>query len=254
MESTSSQTAAPVPTPTAKRKAKSPRGVFWWLFWIGLAAVVVIEIPDEIARWQLAMALERQSEGDLAGALDSYAKILAHDPDNIDVLKSRATLLQKLGRPVEAVDDWKHIVEVSEKNGPAPNAENRNGIAYARALANVELDQGLADVEIALQEIAKNGAFPFVQAMYLDTRGYLYVLRGKGDDLKLAEQDLNQAIKSMQAVVQQQQLLALQPSLAVLHHHRGELYEKLGDSEKAELDFEAARRFHYEPEVGKVKG
>ncbi len=64
-----------------------------------------------------------------------------------------------------------------------------NGLAYARALANIELDEALRDVNRALELTGK-------QAALLDTRGYIHFRRGAFES---ARADLNEAISLLEA-------------------------------------------------------
>ncbi len=263
----------------ATGKTNLPRKLFWGLFWLVLGVAALFELRAEIGRWQTAYNLETmgdevyynqtlqenpndlktlarrallyQEKGRPQKALNDWDRVLKVNPNDVNILAIRAQLLQKLGRPKEAVDDWDRIVEIVEKAGGRPSAVMRNNRAYSRALANIEIDKGLEDVEIALQEIAKKQSYD--RATYLDTRGYLYFLRGKASDLKHAESDLNEALEMIDALREQQRVAIPESSLAVIYHHRGEVYEKLGKEEQSQQDFELAKQYHYEPEVGTPK-
>jgi hypothetical protein len=48
----------------------------------------------------------------------------------------------------------------------------------------------------------------------------------------------------------QQAIQTLNEQLSVLYHHRGLVYEKLNQLEKAVADYEQARRLGYNPDKG----
>ncbi len=263
----------------ATNKTTLPRRLFWGVLWLVLGVAAIYEVRAEIGRWQTAYNLEtmgdevyydqtlKENPNDFETlarrallhqkkerpqkALDDWNRVLKKNPNDVTILAIRAQLLQKLGRPKEAVDDWDRILEIIEDAGGRPNAVMRNNRAYSRALANIEIDKGLEDVEIALQEIAEKPSYD--RATYLDTRGYLYFLRGKDSDLKHAESDLNEALEMIDTLREQRGVPIPESSLAVIYHHRGEVYEKLGKEEQAKGDFELAEQYHYEPEVGTPK-
>ncbi|MGC3971981.1 MAG: hypothetical protein QM775_32960 [Pirellulales bacterium] len=134
-----------------------------------------------------------------------------------------------------------------------------NDRAYSRALGGFELLEALDDMNEVLAKEPKN-------ASYIDTRGYVRLKLGKFDE---AMEDLEKAISIVMkqrdeveefAVRQnprgefgrmyQSQMQTFDHNLAVMLHHRGEVYEKLGEQRKAEADFRAAERYGYSVEEG----
>ena len=102
--------------------------------------------------------------------------------------------------------------------------------------------------------------------MFIDTLGYILLLLG---DLKEAKFYLEQAAalaktqdeekrvqirELMQRVVDQRSLQAelerIDQNYAVIVHHRGEVYEAIGEIEKAEADYEEAEKLGYDREKG----
>jgi tetratricopeptide (TPR) repeat protein len=122
-----------------------------------------------------------------------------------DVYVRRAEFLQKLKLWANAVDDWKQLLRHFEDphslvRFPARLRlhELQNGLAYARALANIELDAALEDVNKALAALdeepkdgPRSGWHSQLLATYLDTRGYVYYRKG---ELSKALQDLDTAV------------------------------------------------------------
>ena len=130
-----------------------------------------------------------------------------------------------------------------------------NGLAYARALGNTELDQALEEVNQALQFGGRN---PESRAAMLDTRGYIQLLRG---DYQAARQDLDRAIQSMEMILataggvknypdprqHEQDLQLLKHSVAVMYYHRALMFEQLGESELAARDLRRVHELGHEP-------
>ena len=94
----------------------------------------------------------------------------------------------------------------------------------------------------------------------LDTRGYLRYLAGEDlhgarDDLEraidLAEASVRIDLPGQQATTSAHELESSEANdLAVLYHHRGLIYEKLGRSDEAAVDLELARKLGYDPKQG----
>jgi tetratricopeptide (TPR) repeat protein len=64
----------------------------------------------------------------------------------------RGWIYVRMGKSREALDDVNKAVELH------PTAENLNTRAYARAVLNIELNEGLADIDKALRENGENDA------------------------------------------------------------------------------------------------
>ncbi|HVX10869.1 MAG TPA: hypothetical protein VHC22_06790 [Pirellulales bacterium] len=216
------------------------------------------------ARWKL-------EANDVAGSLADFDHLIRLDPRDADSYLQRSQVYQRLDRHREAIDDLTKAIELSP--GPTP----RNNRAYARAMANIELNEALVDVEQALKmvddELAAiqadgRGASPTVKlevtktkaqkAAYLDTRGYIYFLQ---DNCEPALRDLNQAIDAVlewQNIVMEIAKVRYRPALqeqfdhelAVMYHHRGQVLAKLGREAEAKSDLDHGDRLGYNPAAG----
>src|SRR5690606_37387474 len=126
----------------------------------------------------------------------------------------------RLNHAREALDDANRAVELY----PSPATLNHR--AYSRAVLNQQLEEGLVDIDQAIaQTSGKDAAF-------IDTRGYLLYRLGRNEE---ALKEMNEAIRLMQPL--RRSLLRpfdgldrreYEHSMAVMYHHRGLIYEKLG--------------------------
>jgi len=170
------------------------------------------------------------------------------------VYDQRAWIRQRLGRHREALDDATTALKFVDST-QRPQALNQR--AYIRALAGMELEQGLEDIEQAL------AAAHHDDPEFIDTRGYLRLRLGKFQD---ALSDFDNAIlgweqsrprlggdgTELDRWVYVQRLRDYTRNLAVMRHHRGEAYEKLGKSKEAKQDFEWAEQHGYNPADGNM--
>ncbi|MGH7140542.1 MAG: hypothetical protein ACREHD_32815, partial [Pirellulales bacterium] len=181
----------------------------------------------------------------------------------------RSQVYQRLDRHREAIDDLTKAIHLSPSREPMP----RNNRAYARALANVELDEALVDVQQALDVVEQQLADAPQRSLdpesdlaeikahkgaYLDTRGYIYFLQ---DNYEPALADLDEAIELSNSS-QERMISAVPPSrraavqkqfnheLAVMYHHRGQIYEKLGRTAEAKSDLDHGDDLGYNPAAG----
>ena len=206
--------------------------------------LIVYEAPREISRWYLAAARVAIDREDAAAA----------------------------GRYFDAAIAWdKNILKVKHDF-----VMDLNNLAYIRALAVLdgvldpkELDAAWNDIEKAFEilDLEQPDAVPYdgLEAL-LDTRGYIAYLKG---DLESACMDMEAAVaeaeKAYQRMIQQaergldvgiaQEEIELRKNqaeqyLAVIYHHRGEVYEALGHEDKAAQDFKHADELGYDPERG----
>lgn len=200
--------------------------------------------------------------GDADGALADYAAILDEHGQSVDVLRARTTPLLMLGRGQEAVDDCTRVVQLN--GGGDPDAWNAR--AYIRAVAGVELDEALEDIERALEMLDGSPSQRddgVERAMFLDTRGYVLHRLGRHEE---ALSDLDEAIElTVQASERWLTLLRMQGAhrmkvayderafeeyLAVMRHHRGDVLEALGQREDARREKQLALDLGYSPETG----
>jgi tetratricopeptide (TPR) repeat protein len=182
-------------------------------------------------------------------ALTEIDQIIDWQPADVEAYLLRAEIHQYLGEHQEAVNDWKQILSFDSVAATAGRAEGLNGLAYARSLANVEIDEGLVNVDEAMQLAGENYA-------RLDTRGFLYYRKG---DLERAIGDLNNAVEFAEAGfkdavigssdprVRKQILTLLKKNLAVIRYHRALIHDARGDREKADADRRRVRELGFEP-------
>ena len=225
-----------------------------------LGPILALGLPAEISRWYEAAAIEKRLDGDLEGAIETLDQALRWRPHAPSVYLRRAEwklqrkdyrgaladydraiqlaphtpqayiwrsrALQHLGRHQEAIADW-HRAEQYQDGAVGSRASMLNGLAYAQALGNTELDQALENVETALRYVDSLESLlkpdPAVsgdrgrwwlrklqslvesdnrsrieleligtKAAMLDTRGYIQLLRG---ELEAAQRDLDEAVK-----------------------------------------------------------
>src|SRR5690606_29581392 len=119
--------------------------------------------------------------GDTTGCLADASQALegTSGDERVRLLMQRAELLQHLGHWSEAVEDWTEILQVSDNEDPTraagtealPRAQLLNGLAYARALAGIELEEALQHANEALEERPESSAI-------LDTRGFIHLRLG----------------------------------------------------------------------------
>lgn len=216
----------------------------------------------------------RLEANDVQGSLDDFNEVVRLIPNQAAGYLGRSVALQRLERYREAIDDLTKAIELSPGNDPTP----RNNRAYARALAGIELDEAMVDVqqaidsvdieirEAAAQSVQLTGAAAkyflaeqkFQKAAYLDTRGYIYFLK---NDYQPALVDVDEAI---QLSLEWQQIALphekeaeraalaqrLDHELSVMYHHRGQVLEKLGRMEEAQADLDHAVKLGYNPALG----
>jgi hypothetical protein len=191
---------------------------------VGLVALLVLgpllykHTPREIARWYQASAIEQFQRGREDEALRSIEKALRWAPDDSRLYLQVAAWRRLAGRHEEALewcakarargsraaelideesenlwslkrwdaalDRWKQFAAEAEDSGLGATPFVLNGMAYARALANTELDEALRGVEAAL-------AVQGPDASILDTRGFIHYRRG---NLEAARRDLDNAL------------------------------------------------------------
>lgn len=200
--------------------------------------------------------LERK---DYAAALDDLDRALKLGGNRYDILVDHSSALQHLGRHRDAVEDLRRIERLTrtpslvlrESWYNLRRATDLNGLAYAQALAKIDLDEALENIDAALE------LFPpdFCRTSLLETRAFIYCQRGEYqrsiDEMNAAFDDL-QRVQSQIARLRAEgkeeqakylgQTAAFAPeALAVLYYHRALAYQGLGKEEEAEEDLARAR-------------
>lgn len=251
--------------------------------------VMVAEWPRELSRWYQAAAVEADLDGDYVRAvaymdraigwddtdsrlylqralyrletkqweqgLDDCDRALERDGDPVRVAEVRAQLLQHLGRQVEAVALWREIVFSGGGGLPELRAHHLNGLAYALAVANVDLDQAVAAVEESLRLTAD------AAAMYdpagVISFGRAVAAQGEGDlttalaGLDEASASAEEALEATQAriaaapredlrgaLTQATELQSMRAHLAGILRQRISVNQALGHGEAAAEDEE----------------
>lgn len=214
----------------------------------------------------------RLEANDVQGSLDEFNEVIRLAPQHPAGYLRRSVSLQRLDRHREAIDDLTKAIELSGSDDPMP----RNNRAYARALAGIELDEALVDVQQAIdaadreiqaaieqapRRTARNAQLliakeKFEKAAYLDTRGYILFLQ---DHYERALADIEEAIQlsldwKQTIHTREAERAALEQrfdhELSVMYHHRGQVLEKLGRQEEAQADLDRAVQLGYNPAQG----
>lgn len=198
----------------------------------------------------LQRAAWRLEDGQAEAALTDAHAAVELAPDTYTALLVRAQILQQLDRHAEAIQDWKAIDRLSQTHGIPSRAQSLNGLAYARAVGKLDLDEARKNVAQAL-ELAPG------EPAILDTRGYLWHLQGDNEkalpDMDVAvtgmEDELTR-IKSRPAERQRSMLSAdvdldginrPEQGVAVVRYHRALVLKALGREKDAQKDLNRAR-------------
>lgn len=179
--------------------------------------------PREVARWHHAIAAEQFDMGREEEALRSIETALRWSPDDDRLYLQVAEWRREAGRFEEALEWcgkarergvghesavlneetenlwslkrwndalalWKRVAAAASEAGTLDyDPQLLNSLAYARALANTELEEALRDINEA---ISLAGSAPAM----LDTRGFIQFRRG---ELDAALRDLDNALQSL---------------------------------------------------------
>ncbi len=206
-----------------------------------------------VRRAQLRAELGRRSDAldDLEQAVEGVT-----DRERLVILPFRAAVYQELRLWDKALEDWKEVERLSKIHGPIySESDLLNNLAYARALAETELDQAFLDAQtsVRLQPNPHNR----------DTLGY--VLYQRQNPLAALE-ELNAAVAAAEKQYAAWKQAATKPGqqpvglrrleredearrkmLAVMLYHRA-LVNELLDPEQAEADYERIRKeLRFEP-------
>lgn len=261
--------------------------VILFMIAIVVLPLLYTSFSDELGRWHLAAAWEQRLDGNLEAAIKSLNSALELAPDHVEMHLQRAAWYDELGNREAALRDYNKVSELADNDsrmllGRAmtyhrmgkPDASIRdlqqlleassgtsraaalNTLAYFRALNNIDLDQALSDVDKSIDLLGPSPAL-------LDTRGFIHYQLG---EFQAARSDLENAVngiggdlestrrgqdgRKMGVVdlrVHQLQIRAAREQVAVVVYHRGLIYEKLGEAERAQADFAKVRELGFEP-------
>lgn len=280
------------------------RGLVLLVVFLGIITMLFKDqFPEIVAQWYLQAAADDLQAGDLESALDNIEGVISWVPENptgyflraelhremgefeialedldraielqpnwLPPIASRAMVNQRLQRHHDSAVDYTRALQLAGENDEAMYRNNR---AYARALGEFELEEGLTDAESAVAAKEKeltydeNNAFTRLDlGMYLDTRGLIHLHLGNEDQ---ALADLNRALQLVESVQQQnpfeeftvgspEQLRRvaaaaeqIDQSRAVMYEHRAMVYDKQGKTDEAKQDHELARQLGFDPENG----
>jgi tetratricopeptide (TPR) repeat protein len=209
------------------------------------------QLNDDRRIGLLARRASAKSEiNDLEGSLADFDRVLTSPLPSrelrVQCFLQRSWVQCRLKNYVAAVDDISSAIQLYGRD----HAVLLNQRAYIRALANAEkkdkqeLQAGLEDIERALSMAPDKAAF-------IDTRGYLLHLLDQNKD---ALQEMDRAILLTKAVEQRVYRVEdgqrLREDLAVMHYHRGLIYDALGQKQEASDDFQLAEEYGYNPDAG----
>ena len=189
--------------------------------------------PDDPAIL-LTRARWHREDGEYLAALEDVNSLNERVPDNSVILIERSQILQHLGRHNEAIADWKSLDRMSMTSGIPSRPMALNGLAYARAVGNLELDDALKGVEEAL--VMQSG-----DPMFLDTRGFILYRQGKYPE---SFADMDRAVIDIEKLRRETSVdrSSLIEGVAVVRYHRALVLEKLGRYAEAKLDRARAKQ------------
>jgi len=194
---------------------------------------------------------------DLDQAVVDYSKALELMPSEataaeVQIRLERSMVYQRLRKVDAALEDLNKAAKRQPQDPRILNAR-----AYARAVFEVEVAEALVDIQQALK--ASSGA---ENAAFLDTRGYVYFRLEKYDEalkdiqaaIRQTEEDRQQVLNVLgnrkNDVATRRLLEQFSHDLAVMYHHRGEIYEKQGNKKGAEADLRKADELGFDFDAG----
>jgi tetratricopeptide (TPR) repeat protein len=302
MNDQAGQRFSPFAEPGAQPDRRAIRLRIIWLMALAIVgAFVGLQIPRELGRWELASAIMARKSGEREAAYEKLNSAIAWFPDNAELLLQRAEwrladgkreealadadrmlelsgtsleslqlhsqFLQNAGEFRRAVDDWKKIDELSQRLGNPNRATALNGLAYAQALAKVDLGAALTHVNEALETAPNESAI-------LDTRGFILHQQGQDEN---ALEDMDRSVKGVDELVahyaaltkrqskpatdeesagfRPKTIMELRPAwtneqkyasaaraAAVIHYHRSLVLAALDRQEEAEQEHDIAKK------------
>jgi len=288
------------------RPARRLRPWIWLVVIAFLGSFALAQIPREIGRWHLAAALKLRDQGQKDPANEQLLAAIAWFPNSPLLLLQRAEwrledgqreeafadcdrmlelggetpswlqvhgqFLQNAGEFVRAVADWKKIERFSQRSGIPSRAQALNGLAYAQALAGIELDEALKNVNQSLELMPaetsvsekKHDSLRAERAAILDTRGWILHLQGhddqaivdmddavggidakaKGSSGSETDQEAETTPRAKSLADATPQTLRVDPARAnaVIHYHRALVLAALDRTEEASAERSRARK------------
>jgi tetratricopeptide (TPR) repeat protein len=229
------------------------------------------EIAPDLVQVYLLRSQWRTQAGDYAGALADAEEALKLSPGDAQGVQLKADALLHSGRSREAAKVWIDFAAVPPSQYEHVSRDVLNVVAYYRALGNEDLKAAWAEINVALARLNQLGegaqshpAWRAAQVAYLDTRGYIRLLRrdrqGALDDLNSAvlgaerqrhERRLGLNTAARLGVIDprlvERQFKEVDRTVAVIRYHRGLALESLDRVEEAEKDFRRVRELGFEP-------
>lgn len=203
--------------------------------------------------WYLQRGRVRLELGEVTDSLEDFNRFLKSAPTKAEGYLARSMAWQRLGQHGKAIDDLTKAIGYLPPDEPL----GWNNRAYARAIAGVDLQQALDDVQKAIKLSDRD------TAAYVDTRGYIYYLLG---DYRSALADMDHAVwlarndanrmaellitHNIHPAVARRVRRLLDEQLAVIYTHRGMVREKLGMFAEAQADIDLGRELGYNPDRG----
>lgn len=222
---------------------------------------------------------------DYVGAAEDFTQVLKLHPREVNLSMLRATAFQHVQRHDEAIEDADTFVAAIENVASSSNeswmqdmlrfvgiewsdrrtnfmAHARNARAYAKAVANRDLDAALKDANAAIE--ALKVVAPSELPSVLDTRGFIYYRLG---DHQTALDDLNAAVATIESPLVddwpqfarkssrdspdprtvRMLLLKEKETIAVIRYHRMLVHEALGHTADADADRKRVVELGFEP-------
>jgi tetratricopeptide (TPR) repeat protein len=190
-----------------------------------------------------ARAEARVTAGQTDGALADAAEAIRLSPNAVDPHSNRGLIYLRIGQPRRALEDFEASLKINPEDFEAlqgrarsyaalgqlslakadlssigETADNLNWRCYARVVANLTLDEALAECDAAVRLAPK-------APNILDSRGFVYFRRGQ---FALAIADFDAALN-------------LDPRLAESLYLRGLAKRRLGDLRGGDADTSAAK-------------
>lgn len=223
-----------------------------------ILGLIIYEAPREISRWYLAAALVAVEENESAAAGRYFDTAIEWNEDVVVAYVRQTNLGKNQSNVVPSLTNAiRLVVSLREINtwSSSPDVKHAlalalNNCAYIRAfviqqeaIVSNEMDVAQDEIEEAFEllELVESDALPDgFPEVFLDTRGYIAYLKG---DYEAACSDLEAAVTEAEKSQQMPKQI-----LAVVYHHRGEVYKALGRSVEAARDFKHASDLGYAPD------